>query len=57
MNRWESLIRAGSLILVGLIVVVIQFVPFRYTSLLFALAGSFLILRGILGAVFSFLRT
>jgi hypothetical protein len=56
-NRWESLIRAGSLMLVGLIVVVIQFVPFRYTSLLFALAGSFLILRGILGAVFSLLRT
>lgn len=54
--RWESMARAGSLALVGIIVLAIPFASFRHTGLLLGLAGSVLILRGILGAVFSLLR-
>ncbi len=52
--RLEARIRAGSLALVGIAVLVIPFLSVRYAPLLLSVAGSVLVLRGLLGAVFSF---
>jgi hypothetical protein len=53
-SRWETRIRAGSLALVGILVLAIPFLSVRYAPLLLSTAGSVLVLRGLLGAVFSF---
>jgi hypothetical protein len=48
--RWPSKIRAGSLVLVGALILGIPLVPIRCVPLLLGLAGGVLVLRGILGA-------
>ena len=45
----SSKIRAGSLVLVGLLVLGIPVLPLRYIPLLLGLAGAVLVFRGILG--------
>jgi hypothetical protein len=47
----HAAIRGGSLILVGLMIIAIPLVPMHYESLLLALAGGVLVLRGLLGSV------
>ncbi|HXX19235.1 MAG TPA: hypothetical protein VEJ46_07515 [Candidatus Acidoferrum sp.] len=47
----QAHIRAGSLVLVGLLVLVIPLLPVRYADRLLELAGGVLVLRGILGGV------
>jgi hypothetical protein len=47
----HALIRGGSLILVGLIVIGVPLVPLHYEALLLALAGGVLVVRGLLGSV------
>lgn len=53
-SRLEARIRAGSLALVGIAVLAIPFLSVRYAPLLLSVAGAVLVLRGLLGAVFSF---
>jgi hypothetical protein len=50
-DRWPTRIQAGSLLLVGFLVLGIQLLPLRYAAPLVALAGGVLILRGITVAV------
>lgn len=47
----QARIRAGSLVLVGILVLAIPLLPVRYAEPLLELAGSVLVLRGILGSV------
>jgi hypothetical protein len=56
-SRMEARIRAGSLALVGIAVLAIPFLSVRYAPLLLSMAGSVLVLRGLLGAILSFRRT
>jgi hypothetical protein len=49
-DRWPTRIRSGSLVLVGLLVLGICFLPLRHAAVLLALAGAILVLRGIAGA-------
>lgn len=53
-SRLEARVRAGSLALVGIAVLAIPFLSVRYAPLLLSVAGSVLVLRGLLGAVISF---
>jgi hypothetical protein len=55
-SRAEAKIRASSLALVGIAVLAIPFLSVRYAPLLLSVAGSVLVLRGLLGAVFSLRR-
>jgi hypothetical protein len=48
--RLETQVRAGSLALVGLFVLAIPLLPLRYANLLLGLAGTVLVLRGLLEA-------
>ncbi len=48
--RVETMIRAGSLALVGIFILAVPFVPARHASQLFMLAGGVLVLRGALAA-------
>jgi len=50
-DRWPMRIQAGSLMLVGFLVLGIRFLPLRYTALSVALAGGVLMLRAITVAV------
>lgn len=50
-ERLQSRIRAGSLVVVGLSVIGIRYMPFRHAQVLLALAGGVLVLRGLVGAV------
>ena len=56
-DRWPTRIRAGSLVLVGLLVVGIRFLPLRNAALLLTVAGGVLVLRGIIGAALLARRT
>jgi len=47
----QARIRAGSLVLVGLLVLAIPLLPVRYADPLLELAGGVLVLRGIVGGV------
>jgi len=49
--RSQTHIRAGSLVLVGLLILAITVLPLRFANLLLGLAGCVLLLRGLLGAV------
>ncbi len=49
-DRWPTRIRAGSLVLVGLLVLGIRFLPLARAALLLAIAGGVLVARGIVGA-------
>jgi hypothetical protein len=55
-NRGPAKIRAGSLVLVGILVLGIPLLPLHYIPLLLASAGVVLVFRGILG-VLLFART
>jgi hypothetical protein len=50
-ERTHARIRAGSLVLVGLLVLGVRLVPVRYADLLLGLAGGVLVLRGLAGGV------
>jgi hypothetical protein len=50
--RWHARARGGSLILVGLLVLAIAWVPFAYIAPLLEIAGSVLALRGLTSAIF-----
>ena len=50
-DRWPARVRAGSLVLVGLLVLGIRLLPLREAPLLLAIAGIVLVLRGFAGAV------
>jgi hypothetical protein len=49
--RLETMIRCGSLALVGIVILAVPFVPARQAPQLFIVAGSVLVLRGALAAV------
>ncbi len=51
--RAETMIRAGSLALVGILILAVPFVPARHAPQLFILAGGVLVLRGALAAAIS----
>lgn len=50
--RWQSYVRATSLVLVGVMVLAITWLPFIYVAPLLGLAGGVLMLRGLVSAVF-----
>jgi hypothetical protein len=50
-ERIQTRIRAGSLVLVGLLVLAIRFLPTRSAEPLLALAGGVLVVRGLAGGV------
>jgi hypothetical protein len=50
-DRLQSRVRAGSLVLVGLLVLGIRYLPLRNAEFLLELAGGILIVRGLLGGV------
>ena len=54
--RLETMIRASSLALVGVFILVVPFVAARHASRLFVLAGGVLVLRGALAAAISVAR-
>jgi hypothetical protein len=54
--RLETMVRAGSLALVGIFILAVPFVPARHASQLFVLAGGVLVLRGALAAALSVAR-
>ncbi len=56
-DRLQSRIRAGSLVLVGLLVLAIRYVPPRSAALLLAVAGGVLVIRGLVGGVLLARRT
>jgi len=49
----QAAVRAGSLVLVGVVMLVVIRAPFGHTAELLLAAGAVLALRGILGAVFA----
>jgi hypothetical protein len=54
--RLATMIRAGSLALVGIFILAVPFVPARHAAQLFVLAGGVLVLRGALAAAISVAR-
>jgi uncharacterized membrane protein len=50
-ERLQTRIRAGSLVLVGFLVLGMRFVTVRQAALLLGIAGAVLVLRGLAGAV------
>jgi hypothetical protein len=54
--RLETIIRAGSLALVGILILAVPFVPAQRAPQLFILAGGVLVLRGALAAAISVAR-
>jgi hypothetical protein len=56
-DRWLTRIRAGSLVLVGMLVLGIGILPLRDAAVLLALAGAVLVVRGIAGAALLVRRT
>jgi hypothetical protein len=50
-DRLQSRVRAGSLVVVGLLVLAIRYVPPRSAELLLALAGGVLVIRGLVGGI------
>jgi hypothetical protein len=54
--RAQTLLRAGSLVIVGLLVAAIPLLPLRDANLLLGAAGGVLVLRGISSALLSFRR-
>jgi hypothetical protein len=50
---YESRTRAASLALVGLSILVIPMLPLRFAPTMLGVAGLILVLRGLLGAIFS----
>jgi hypothetical protein len=55
-ERWPTRIRAGSLVLVGLLVLGIRLLPLQRAPVLLTIAGVVLVLRGLTGALLMFRR-
>jgi hypothetical protein len=55
-TRAQTHLRAGSLVLVGLLVLGIPLLPLTDASLLLGIAGAVLVLRGIANALLSFMK-
>jgi hypothetical protein len=53
---YEARTRAASLALVGLSILAIPMLPMRFAGMMLGIAGVVLVLRGLLGAVFSLRR-
>jgi len=49
-HRQQARVRAGSLVVVGILVIAIPLLPVRYAEMLLEVAGGVLVLRGILGS-------
>jgi hypothetical protein len=56
-NRLQAEIRAGSLALVGAVILAIPFFPQRLANILLGIAGGVLIIRGILAGALSLRRS
>ena len=52
--RWQKWNRGGSLVLLGILMLGIGYVPFLYAGKFLALCGVVLVLRGLLGALMIF---
>ena len=52
-TRLQTHIRAGSLVLVGILILAIPFLPFHHAGTLLGIAGAVLVLRGMLGGILS----
>jgi hypothetical protein len=50
-ERLQTRIRAGSLVLVGMLVLGVRFLPLRHAGLLLGIAGAVLVVRGLAGGV------
>ncbi|MGA8767149.1 MAG: hypothetical protein WB559_09020 [Candidatus Acidiferrales bacterium] len=50
-ERLQTRIRAGSLVLVGLLVLGVRVLPLRHAGLLLGIAGAVLMVRGLAGGV------
>jgi hypothetical protein len=50
-ERLQTRIRAGSLVLVGLLVLGFRFLPLRHAGRLLGIAGAVLVVRGLAGGV------
>jgi len=55
--RAQTHLRGGSLVVVGLFVLVIPLLPLRHANLLLGMAGGVLVLRGIASALLSFQKS
>ena len=53
-KRWENWTRGLSLVLLGVLMLVISYVPFLWVGPMLAVAGGLLALRGIIGSVLIF---
>jgi hypothetical protein len=49
-SRWHAALRAGSLAVVGLIMLLMAWLPVHHMGLLLGIAGAVLVLRGLAGA-------
>ncbi|HKQ87838.1 MAG TPA: hypothetical protein VJS43_13825 [Candidatus Acidoferrales bacterium] len=56
-ERLQTHVRAGSLAILGLIMVTIALVPLSFANLLVTLAGCVLVVRGLIAALLAFRRT
>jgi hypothetical protein len=56
-DRWSTRIRAGSLVLVGTLVLGIRILPLQDAAVLLAWAGAVLVVRGIAGVALLVRRT
>ena len=54
--RLQTYVRAGSLTILGLIMITVAVVPLSFANLLVTLAGCVLVARGLLGALLSLRR-
>jgi hypothetical protein len=57
LRLYDSRIRAGSLALVGLALLSIPMMPWRLAPTMLGVAGIILVVRGLLGAIFSLRRS
>ena len=55
--RLQTHVRAGSLAILGLIMITIALAPLRLANLLVTLAGCVLVVRGLIAALLAFRRT
>jgi hypothetical protein len=55
-SRMQRMIRVGSLLLVGIVVAAIPYLPVRDTNLLVGIAGGVLVLRGLISGALSVYR-
>ena len=56
-SRLQTLIRAGSLAIVGALVAAIAVLPVRNANVILGIAGAVLVLRGLLGGALSLRKT